>query len=267
MVGGRSESGSRRSARAASVVVPFPHRVPGVRLDVARFVPSGRSLLTAVAIVLGCVGAYYLSVSTSVFAVDRIDVKGAPLPLERRVAAVVHDELGRSLVSLDPVEVEGKVRALPTIAAVSVDRAFPHTLVIRVAPERPVAIVRRGVRAWLVTGGGKVVGAVDPRSRRELPRLWVPKRVSVDVGGRLPPSYVPATRALAAARDDRLRFLRGTFFQAGELVMVLRSGLQVRLGAPRDVALKVAVARRVLPLVGSGTTFVDVSIPERPVAG
>ena len=45
MAGGRSARGSRRHAAAASVVVPFPRDAAGARLDLARFVPSGRSLL------------------------------------------------------------------------------------------------------------------------------------------------------------------------------------------------------------------------------
>ena len=45
MVGGRSARGSRRHVAAASVVVPFPRGAAGARLDLVRFVPSGRSLL------------------------------------------------------------------------------------------------------------------------------------------------------------------------------------------------------------------------------
>jgi cell division protein FtsQ len=268
MVGGRSESESRRPTRAASVVVPFPHGVPGGRLDVARFVPSGRSLLAAVAVVGAAGVAYLLTVTTSVFAVDRVEVRGAPPALERRVLAVTSNVVGGSLVSLDVSQVEGKVRALPMVAGVSLDRAFPHTLVVRIAPERPVAVARVASKAWLVTGGAKVVGSVDPTGERGLPRLWLPKRVSVEVGGRLPPLYVPATRTLAAARDAGFgRAVKGVRLEHGELTLALHDGPEIRLGASRDLALKVAIARRVVRLVGVGTTFVDVSVPERPVAG
>lgn len=268
MVGGRSEGGSRRPARAEDVVVPFPRRMHDVRLDVARFVPSGRSLLVALAILTAAGAAYLLALRTSVFAVERVEVKGASPGLERRVTAVTADLVGRSLVSLDASRVADEVRALPTVAGVSVDRAFPHTLVVRVAPERPVAVVQRGSTAWLATGSGKIIGSVDLRARRELPRLWVPKKVETEVGGVLPPYYVPATRALAAARDVGLgRAVRGVHFEGGELTMTMRRGPEVRLGAPRDLALKVAIARRILRLVGAGTTFVDVGMPGRPVAG
>jgi hypothetical protein len=51
------------------------------------------------------------------------------------------------------------------------------------------------------------------------------------------------------------------------LVFHLRSGLELLLGDASDVRLKAAVATRVLPLLPLGSTFLDVSIPGRPVSG
>ena len=268
MVGGRSGRESRRPPRAASVVVPFPRGVPGDRLDIARFVPSGRSLLVVVTIVVAAAGAYWLALATPLFAVEHIDVYGAPAGTERQVAAVADDLLGKSLVTVDAAGLEGRVRALPAVAGVAVDRAFPHTLVVRVAPERPVAVVRRGSTAWLTTGAGKIVREIETRAEPELPRLWVPRHIAVSVGSRLPPAYTPATRALAAAREVGIwSAVKGIRIERGELTVALESGREIRLGAARDLALKVTVARRVLGLAPSGTTYVDVSLPERPVAG
>jgi hypothetical protein len=50
-------------------------------------------------------------------------------------------------------------------------------------------------------------------------------------------------------------------------VFHLRSGLELRLGDPTDVRLKLAIARRALAALPTGATYVDVSVPERPVAG
>jgi hypothetical protein len=41
----------------------------------------------------------------------------------------------------------------------------------------------------------------------------------------------------------------------------------VRLGDASNVALKLAVAARVIPLLDTGTGYLDVSVPERPVSG
>ncbi len=51
------------------------------------------------------------------------------------------------------------------------------------------------------------------------------------------------------------------------LTLRLRSGLEVRLGDTVGVGLKLAVARQVIPLLRPGTRYLDVSVPERPVAG
>ena len=47
----------------------------------------------------------------------------------------------------------------------------------------------------------------------------------------------------------------------------LRSGLELLLGDGTDVELKLAVAARVLTVLPPGSTFVDVSVPGRPVSG
>jgi hypothetical protein len=54
--------------------------------------------------------------------------------------------------------------------------------------------------------------------------------------------------------------------ESGQWIYVLRGGLQVRVGTRSELALKLAIARRILeraPVVG----YLDVSVPERPVAG
>jgi cell division protein FtsQ len=267
MAGGRTERGSRQRARAASAVVPFPRGEAGDRLDLVRFVPSGRSLLIGFALVAGVLAAYWGARTTSVFAVAEVDVQGAPPAVEREVRLVTGGTVGTSLLTVDPRAVEDAVRALPSVAGVSVDRAFPHTLVVKVAAERPVAVARRGDSAWLVTGSGEVVREIPTGTERGFPRLWLPKDVAARVGGSLPASFAPATRALAAAQDvplpGRVKAVRST---GGQLTLVLRRGPEIRLGSATDLRLKLSVAARVLPLVEAGSLYLDVSVPERPVA-
>jgi hypothetical protein len=51
------------------------------------------------------------------------------------------------------------------------------------------------------------------------------------------------------------------------LTMSLRSGIELRLGDATDLAVKLEVARRVLPQLADLRGYLDVSVPERPVAG
>jgi hypothetical protein len=53
----------------------------------------------------------------------------------------------------------------------------------------------------------------------------------------------------------------------GQLLFKLRSGLELRLGEPTDLRLKLAIARRALRAVPPGSTYLDLSVPGRPVAG
>jgi cell division septal protein FtsQ len=268
MAGGRTDRGSRQRARAASVVVPFPRGDTGERLDLVRFVPSGRSLLLGFALVAGVLVAYWGARTTSVFAVDEVDVHGAPASVEREVRLVAGRALGTSLLTVDARAIEDAVRALPSIAGASVDRAFPNTLVVKVAPERAVAVARRSDSAWLVTGSGEVVREIATGTLRAYPRLWLPKGITVRLGGSLPAAYVPSTRALEAAHEvdlpSRVKGIRST---GEQLTLVLRRGPEIRLGRAIELALKISVAARVLPLLDDEHLYLDVSVPERPVAG
>jgi cell division protein FtsQ len=193
---------------------------------------------------------------------------GAPPEVARDVRAATRDLVGTSLVAIDADAVEGTLRALPTIAGVSVDRAFPHTLVVRVAPERPVAVVRRGRSSWLVTGAGKLIRPIETGTERSLPRLWLAKGATVRLGGLVPAGWLPATRTLAEAHSVGLGArVKGIRPQGDELTLVLRRGTEIRLGRATEVGLKLTVAAKVLRLVDSNTTYVDVSVPQRPVAG
>jgi cell division protein FtsQ len=267
MAGGRSERRSGRRARAASVVVPFPGGEVGNRLDLARVVPSGRSLLLAFGLLAAALLVYRGAYVTSAFDVDDVEVRGAPPAVAREVEAATKNAVGKSLLTIDAGQVEGTVRSLPSVAGASVDRAFPHTLVIKVSPERAVAVVRRGHSAWLVTGSGKVIREIEIGSERALPRLWLKRGVALRIGGSLPAGFTEATRALAAVRDARLpRRVKAVRSTGSEMTLVLRRGPEIRLGEPRDLLLKLAVAARLFPLLERGTLYLDVSVPERPIA-
>jgi hypothetical protein len=139
--------------------------------------------------------------------------------------------------------------------------------VVKVAPERPVAVARRGASAWLVTGSGEVVREIATGTERGYPRLWLPKGVTVRLGGSLPAGYTIATRALAAAQDVSLRrHVKGVRSTEGQFTLVFRRGPEIRLGSPTDVVLKLSVAARVLPLLEDDAVYLDVSVPERPVS-
>jgi cell division protein FtsQ len=212
------------------------------------------------------IAAYWGARATSVFAVDEVEIQGAPPNVARQIRTVTSSLVGTSLLSVDTDEIAGKVRMLPTVIVATVDRAFPHTLVVKVAAEHPVAIVRRGDGAWLVTGSGHFVHSVDPRAHQELPRIWLPNRFGIDVRGTLPVTYSSIAKALGSLHDIHFpAHVKGVRLEDGELTVVLRSGRELVLGAPTDVVLKLAVAGQALRHLDGSLRYLDVSVPERPV--
>lgn len=253
----------------AQSVLSLPRRRPPAIL---RALPSGKALLVAAVLVACAGGLYALARQTSMFAVNRVDVEGAPPALAKTINTELTSFAGNSLVSLDGAAVVNRLESLPTVVSASYDRDFPHTLRVRVVPERAVAVLRSGASSWLVSARGRVMGVVDRMRFRTLPRIWLPPQARVEVGSFL--SDDPGTAARALRAFTATGFARQAIWARihdAQLTVGLRSGVELRFGAPTDLALKIAIVRSILPTVSSpsagGPSYLDVAVPERPVAG
>jgi cell division septal protein FtsQ len=238
-----------------------------------RFVPSGRSLAIGALIVVFAVALYALARGTPMFAVRTIEVEGASPTLVAEVRAELRSFDGRSLVAVNGGAVEQRLNGLATVRSSVVDRSFPHTLRIRVLPEVPVAVLRRGAESWLVSARGRAITMVRLGSRHDLPRIWLPTRTEIAKGAFLvdEPGAL-AARSLAAfvgsGFSSRIAFVRAL---DGQITLGLRGGLEIQLGAPIELRLKIAIARGILPQLAlpraGGPDYLDITVPERPVAG
>ncbi len=233
----------------------------------AGFLPSGGSLLVGLALLALAAGAYVAARQTSTFAVARIEIAGASPDVRTEVRRALAPLLGTSLLALDGGSLERRVESLPSVVSVGYDRAFPHTLRLTVVPETPVAVLHRGAETWLLSGRGRVVERIPPRTYPALPRIWVPHATQVAAGDFVQPDGAgSAARALSLGSRFPARIVTAAITHH-ELVLRLRSGLELRLGEPTDVRLKLAVARRALHGLPAGAAYLDVSVPGRPVAG
>jgi cell division protein FtsQ len=251
--------------RAAAVALPRT-KTGSSLAALARFAPSRRSLLVGAALLAVAAGAYTVARQTSAFAIGRFDVTGAPADVQQQVRRVLAPLVGTNLLALDGSALARRAESLPTVVSIRFDRAFPHTLRIHVVPEVPVAVLHRGNETWLLSARGRVVKRVPTGTYPALARVWVPRKavavgafLAADTGG-------TAARALALAARFPAHISTASLAH-GELVLRLRSGLELRLGASTDVRLKLAIARRALAHLPAGAAYVDVSVPERPVAG
>ena len=179
-------------------------------------------------------------------------MSGADTRVARQVQRALDGRTGDSLLGLDLESAELEVSALPTVAAVSFDRAYPHTLRVTVVPERPVAIVRQGADSFVVSDRGRVVATAERTEQPKLARIWVSKDVRLDTGGYVEGELRTAVGAVAPLAGIRFPSRLVSVATTDELTLRLSSGLELRMGDMRDVDLKLAVAGRVLPLLLTG---------------
>jgi cell division protein FtsQ len=241
---------------------PLPLAVPGGLLRIA----AAAAVVAAVAILV-----YAGTARTTLFAVEEIEVVGASPEVEREIRSALAPVAGKSLVRLERDDVVGRVQALPSVRAVEYDRAFPSTLRVVVRAERVVAVVRLARNAWLVSDRGRVIRPVEIGTLGRIPRVWSQRGGGTDVGDTIAdPGTRLALRALAALPTGfpaRVVSARG---DERAPLLVLAGGAEVRLGSPDSIALKLAVAARVLEAMTADErarlAYLDVSLPARAVA-
>ncbi len=228
-------------------------------------------MVATAAVGLGLVAAAYLVArETPLFGLREVSVAGAPGEVEREVKAVLQDLRGTSLVKLDASQLEEQLLTLPSVLDASVDRAFPHELRIRVDAEEPLAVVRYDGAAWVVSRRGRVVRPRERGSRLGLPRIWSATAPDLApgefVGDATALTAIAALAAVPEAFPVRIRGVRG---DDQTMRLVLTTGTEIRLGSTDDLSLKLRAAQAVLaslsPSERGALTYLDVSLPQRPV--
>jgi cell division protein FtsQ len=223
-------------------------------------------ILAALLLVGAAVGAYFTARETALFALKRIEVEGAPPSVAAEIRSTLDEYRGESLVAFDVRQAARRLASVAEVADARFDRAFPHTLKVRVRLERPVAVLRQGADAWLVSASARVLRKLEPPYPR-LPRIWVPRSVDITVNSTLAGPGARGVAAVAPLRPLRVGAdVRQVLSGDGELTLVLASGTEVRLGDSGDLRLKLSIAKQLIPLT-AGAAYVDISVPERPVAG
>jgi len=251
-------------------VVPMPRRQSPALL---RMLPSGRSLVIGIALLSIAAGTYGLARETSMFAVRSVEVQGAPPSVAAHARAALRSFEGTSLLRLNGAAVIRRLEAMPTVLSATYDREFPNTLRVRLVLEQPVAVLRRGLSSWLVSARGRVIGSVDPKRYPRLPRIWLGATTEIESGTILDDQGGgAAARALAAFADSPIqRRVMWASVRDGSLTAGLRSGLELRFGSLGDLHLKLAIANSILPSLApraaGGPTYLDLAVPDRPVAG
>lgn len=234
-------------------------------------VPSRRVLAVPAAVAAALSLGYVAARETSLFSVRAIEISGASRATERDLRAALEPLAGSSLVALEAGGLETRLEDLPAVRSATVDRAFPHTLDVVVREERARAVLRDADNARLVSDTGRVIRVVPPRALPRLPRIWSAGVTSLAPGETL--SDRRAELALGVLAAVPVRFparVLAARAKNEEVILVLRGGRELRLGPPRTVQAKLEAAAAVLASLSTreraGLVYLDVSVPNRPVA-
>jgi cell division protein FtsQ len=203
--------------------------------------------------------------------VDRVDVTltatdGTPvgagavpaLLAEQQLRDTAAVPLGGPLVAVDTGAIADRLRALPAVASVEVERDWPHGVAVHVVQRTPVAAVQTASGPALVDATGAVFAGPA-----------VPGLPGLTVGA--PGPADPATRAAVAVLVALPADLRGQVLTAtssvasaggpAQIVLGLTTSREVRWGSAERTADKAAV---LVPLLSQPGHIYDVSSPDLP---
>ncbi len=224
-------------------------------------------LVAALALVVALpAGGWLWLRDSSLVAVTRVTVQGAAGADSGAVrAALIAAARSMTTLDLDTGQLHIAVQPYPEVRALNVSTQFPHGLRIEVVEQSPVAVVTVAGRRIAVAADGTLLrSSAGTASLPEIP-LGVPPGGRRLTGG----AARDVVTILAGAPWQLLKRLGQVTTQASHgVVAQLRNGPAVYFGDSRQVAAKWQALIAVLADPGSdGAAYVDVSDPQRPVAG
>lgn len=233
------------------------------------------AILLAVVSVIAVVAGYKLLAMSSAFAVTRVEVKGARPALARDIHAAVESVAGgRNLLQVDQSAIITRLQDMPYVRSASIDRAFPHTLAVRVVVEHPAVLVMAGKTGYLVSDDGRVLEQTTATPAR-LPQVTLGDAANLIIGRDSGDDGVRAALAVLAATPPGFRHAVGRITRLipgdGTITAVVGDHLRLRLGDTSQLALKLEVVRRVMRRVQGAQRkelgYIDVTAPNRPAYG
>ena len=231
--------------------------------------PHGRRRLVALAVLAAALAALYMFWlrDSSLVRIQDVSVTGLTAsPDGGRVKEKLVTAAERmTTLHLDADALRRAVANEPTVHSISVHADFPHGLKIQIVENRAVALLVGPGRSVAVAADGSVLAGSKLPSGLPIVRV-----VSLPAGIRLPDGGTRDRVAVAAAAPARLlsRVDAVTIERGRGVVAQLQDGPLVIFGPPIELEQKWTVAAGVLAQHSSaGATYIDVRMPERPVAG
>lgn len=233
-----------------------------------RISPHGRRRLTVLALLLVALAAGYVFWlrDSSLVRVDKVTVSGVDTADGARVRAKL-TAAARHMTTLhvDAAALRRAVADEPIVQSLSVRADFPHGLTISIVQNRPVALLVANGRQVAVAPDGTILDASKVDNGLPIVRVG-----SLPTAGRMPDGPARDRVAVAATAPARLlpRIASISIQHGRGAVAQLQHGPVVIFGQAEALDRKWTAAVAVLSNRSSqGATYIDVRMPDRPVAG
>ena len=244
---------------------PFPRlqarRLPGRVGPVPR--PPARFVVIAAAVLAVLAGGWLWLRDSPLVGVRQVTVTGADGPQAAQIRRAVEEAAaGMSTLHVQTDALRKALASFPIVEDVRVHPSPPHRLRVEIVEHEAVGAVLDGGRRVPVDASGLLLTGAPAGS---LPALTVKGALA---GDRLRDRRALAEVRLLGAAPRALRLRVGKVFLGPEgLTARLTNGPQLVFGGTERLAAKWAAAVAVLAdPSSSGTTVLDLRVPERPAA-
>ena len=184
------------------------------------------------------------------FIAQEVTITGNSRLTVEQISAAAAVPIGNSLMSINPRSISEQLQALPEIKVATVERGWPHAILITVTERTPIAVAATATGFNLIDSEGMNAGVVAAPPAGLLVISAQPDS----------PAMTNAIQALAAIPAEwAITGLSAPTHDS--VVATLGSGVVITLGSGQRAADKVEVAQA---LMEKGYTVINVSAPDAP---
>jgi cell division protein FtsQ len=225
-----------------------------------------RVVALGVVLAIALVSGYWFWLrDSSLVAVEEVEVRGATANAGQIQSALEQASREMTTLHVDDDELARAVSGFPTVASIAAESSIPHKLTVTVTERLPVGVVKVEGEPVGVSSDGLLLTGLDV-SGQGLP----PIEVDEVKDGRLGSQGAAQAAILAGATEElRERVVEAAWDdERGEVVVELENAPEARFGDGSEAERKwEALAAVLLSDEFAGGSYVDVSVPERPVSG